>query len=291
MMDDAQKYWVHDLDPVIIQFTDTIAVRWYGVAYVAGFILAFGLFHLYWKRGRSAIDPRMQESLAMALILGVIIGGRLGYFLLYDFGSFIANPLVFFQVWTGGMASHGGFAGVAVAALWIARKHGLHPLRISDLVGSVAAAGLFFGRIANFINGELWGKVTDVPWAVIFPQSAPHGMPESLIAPRHPSQLYQALLEGLLLFLYMQWRFWSVRGRGPDWPGPPGPSARPGHLTGEFLIGYSIARIIGEVFREPDAALILGLSRGSFYSFFLLAAGIGMVLWIRGRRLTNAEIS
>jgi phosphatidylglycerol:prolipoprotein diacylglycerol transferase len=283
------QYWVHDLDPVIIQFTETLAVRWYGLAYVAGFLVAFGLLRLYWKKGRSPLNPQMQESMAMAMILGVVLGGRIGYFLLYDFSAFVANPLIFFKVWEGGMASHGGFIGVAVAGLICASKFNVSPLRLGDLVASVSAPGLLFGRIANFINGELWGKVTDVPWAVIFPQSAPTGMPVQLIPPRHPSQLYEALLEGLILFLYMQLRFWGVRGRQQPENRDSSPSARPGHLTGEFLVVYSLARWIGESFREPDASLVMGLSRGIFFSLFLLAAGIGLIVWTRRRQLTNVR--
>lgn len=284
-MESSPRYWVHNLDPVIIQFTETLAVRWYGLAYVSGFLVAFGLLHLYWRRGRSALAPAMQESLAMAMILGVVLGGRLGYFLLYDFSVFIRDPLVFFKVWEGGMASHGGFLGVTVAAFWVARRNGLKPLYLGDLVASVAAPGLFFGRLANFINGELWGKVTDVPWAVIFPGSAPAGTPVHLIAPRHPSQLYEALLEGLLLFAYAQYRYWRVP-RQVDGGLLPA-AGRPGHLTGEFLIVYSVARWLGESFREPDAALIMGLSRGSFYSLFLLLAGMGLIAWTRRGQLTN----
>jgi phosphatidylglycerol:prolipoprotein diacylglycerol transferase len=287
-VDAATSHWVHDLNPVIYQFTDTLAIRWYGLAYVAGFLVAFGLLNLYWKRGRSPVEPRVQESLAMAMILGVVLGGRLGYFLLYDLADFLRNPLIFFQVWKGGMASHGGFAGVAVAAIWVARKHRLHPLILGDLIASVAAPGLFFGRLANFINGELWGRITEVPWAVIFPQSAPAGMPVHLIPPRHPSQLYEAILEGLIPFVYIQWRFWTVRGRDLGTRADK-PAARPGHLTGEFLVIYSIGRWIAELFREPDAALIVGMSRGSFYSVFLLACGLGLIAWSRGWLLTNRQ--
>ncbi|MEX0326327.1 MAG: prolipoprotein diacylglyceryl transferase [Puniceicoccaceae bacterium] len=282
-------YWVHDLNPVIFQFTETIAIRWYGLSYVSGFLIAFFLLGLYWKKGRSVLTPRMQESLAMALIIGVVIGGRLGYFLLYEGANFLRDPLIFFRVWEGGMSSHGGFVGAILAGLWVARKFAINPFQIGDLVASVTAPGLMLGRLANFINGELWGKVTEVPWAVIFPGSAPVGMPVELIPARHPSQLYQAFLEGFLLLLYMQWRFWSVKGRGAAAETSPYPAARPGHLMGEFLIGYSLMRMLGELFREPDAALIAGLSRGSFYSIFLLVAGIGLIFLVRRGQLTNSR--
>jgi phosphatidylglycerol:prolipoprotein diacylglycerol transferase len=283
------SHWVHDLDPVIFQITDTLAVRWYGLAYVCGFLAAFGLLGLYWRKGRSILNPRMQESLAMAMILGVLIGGRVGYFVFYEPGNLFRNPLVLFRVWEGGMASHGGFIGVALAGLWIARKYRLPALQLGDLIASATPPGLLLGRIANFINGELWGKVSEVPWAVIFPKSGPVGIPVNLIAPRHPSQLYEAVLEGLVPLVYMQWRFWSVRGRGISPKSSPSLSARPGHLMGEFLVLYSLGRLAGEFFREPDAALILGMHRGSFYSIFLLAAGFGLILWIRRGSLTNAK--
>jgi phosphatidylglycerol:prolipoprotein diacylglycerol transferase len=288
-MESGRKHWVHDLDPVIFQITDTLAVRWYGLAYVAGFLVAFGMLHLYWKRGRSPLGPQSQESLAMAMILGVVIGGRLGYFLLYEFNNFAADPLVFFKVWQGGMASHGGFAGVAVAALWVARRQGLHPLQLGDLIATVSAAGLLFGRLANFINGELWGTVSEVPWAMIFPESAPPGMPVEYIPARHPYPLYAALLEGLLPFAWMQWRFWrcTAPANSTGQPHRHGQLPRPGWLIGEFLLLYSVGRLIGEQFREPDASLIAGLSRGSFYSVFLFVTGCALIAWTRGWGLTN----
>ena len=169
------------------------------------------------------------------------------------------------------MASHGGMIGVTIAVFWFARSEEIPFLHLADLIASAAPAGLFFGRIANFINGELWGKPTRVPWAVIFPDSAEPGTP---LLPRHPSQLYEAALEGILLLCFMQWRFWKsnvVRDK-------------PGRLSGEFLIAYAVVRAVGETFREPDAGLILGLSRGTFYSIFLLAAGTGLILNAEMRR-------
>ncbi len=265
-------YWVHNLDPFLIQFSDSFGIRYYGLAYMAGFVAAAWLLHLYWKKGRSPFAFNAITDLMTYIVLGVLIGGRLGYFFLYQLGTLRENPFAIFRVWEGGMASHGGFVGVLVALLWWARQRKVPLFQVSDLIVSTAPAGLFFGRIANFINGELYGKITDVSWAVIFPQSAPLGTPVALIAPRHPSQLYQAVLEGLILLVLMQWRFWRsdvVR-------------RQPGRLSGEFLVGYAVVRMIGEVFREPDASLLFGVSRGTFYSVFLIVAGVWLIA--RARR-------
>ena len=198
-----------------------------------------------------------------AVILGVLLGGRLGYMVLYDWEAFLQNPLLFFRVDQGGMASHGGIIGVTIALIYFARKR-FRFLELSDSICSIAPLGLFFGRIANFINAELWGRPSSASWAVIFPQSPAFYNPDTgLFEPlaRHPSQLYQAALEGGLLFAYLQWRFWFKR-----------PSI--GMISGEFLCGYGILRSIGELFREPDASLIASMSRGQFYSLFMLVTGL-----------------
>ena len=167
------------------------------------------------------------------------------------------------------MASHGGFIGVFIATLWYAKKSGQSVKPIGDLIVSVVPPGLFFGRIANFINGELWGKTTEISWGVLFPKAPDFAMSVA----RHPSQIYAAIAEGLIPFLYVQLRFWksSIIQKYP------------GHLAGEFLILYAIARIFNEIFREPDASLLMGISRGQFYSIFLILAGIIVVLWSRDR--------
>jgi phosphatidylglycerol:prolipoprotein diacylglycerol transferase len=205
-----------------------------------------------------------------------MIGGRVGSFVLYDTDRLVHDPLSFFRVWESGMASHGGFVGVAIVLWWFSRAEKISFFHLGDLITSVAAPGLFFVRVANFINGELWGTPTTVAWAVIFPRSADPGTPTRLMLPRHPSQLYEAALEGLVLCAFMQWRFWKsdvVR-------------TQPGRLAGEFLVAYAIVRAIGEIFREPDASLILGVSRGTFYSAFLVVAGLALI-W---RELARAEL-
>ncbi len=256
------KHWVHNLSPFLVEFSEGIGIRYYGLSYLLGFVTAGALLVLYHRRGRSPHPLGPVTDLMTAIVFGVLLGGRLGYFLLYQLDSLRSDPLGIFRVWDGGMASHGGFVGVLVALWWWSRRHRAHLLSVSDLVVTTVPAGLFFGRIANFINGELVGRVTDVPWAVIFPHNDfDRGLLRAF--PRHPSQLYQAAMEGALLFAYLQWRFWRH----------PAATAHPGRLSGEFLVGYAILRGVGELFREPDAPLLAGLSRGTFYSLFLAAAG------------------
>ncbi len=255
-------YWVHDMSPFLIRFTENFGVRYYGLAYVLGFVWTWRMLRLCRRKGKSPLNAEQEAAAFYALLAGVVLGARLGYFLLYDAGILLSRPWVVFKIWEGGMSSHGGFIGIALAVGWVSKKHKTGYWRLADLLSSFGPLVLFIGRLANFINGELWGKVTTVPWAVIFPQSAAAGVPAELIAPRHPSQLYEAFGEGLLLFICAQMRFWKS-----------GVTERPGRLTGETLIFYSLARIICEQFREPDAPLISGLSRGTFYSLFLLALG------------------
>ncbi len=255
-------YWVDQFDPVMIHIHGEFGIRYYGVAYLLAFVVGYLLLRWYYRAGKSPLDPERITTAMFALVLGVMLGGRLGYIILYAWPNFIDDPWMVFRIWDGGMASHGGFIGVTVALIWISRKFKVHFLLLGDLLCSIVPTGLFLGRIANFINGELWGKVTTVSWAVIFPKSALPGTPFDRIAPRHPSQLYEALLEGLVLLAYSQWRLWRTDAL-----------KTPGRLSGEFLGLYAIVRIVGEQFREPDAGLIFGMSRGVFFSIFLLVAG------------------
>jgi len=265
-------HWVHDLDPIALHVGESFGLRWYGLAYLAGFLAAYGLLLLYHRRGRWPLDRDANAELMMTLAFGVLIGGRLGYVLLYNLGPSLRDPVSIIQIWKGGMASHGGFAGVLLAAWYSARRYDIPLAKLSDVLATLTPPGLLLGRVANFINGELWGKVSDQPWAVIFPSSAPAGAPLSSIPARHPSQLYEAGLESAFLLIYMQWRFW----RG-------GEARRPGQLSGEFILLYGLVRVLGELFREPDAALIFGLSRGIFYSLFMILAGAAFLV-ILGRR-------
>ena len=189
-------------------------------------------------------------------VIGVLIGGRIGYLLLYQGDKFLSDPLSIMRVWEGGMASHGGFIGVFIATFWYAKKSNQSIKPIGDMIVSVVPPGLLFGRIANFINGELWGKTTQVEWGVLFPKAPDFAMGIA----RHPSQLYAAIAEGLIPFIYVQWRFWKTSIT----------QKHPGHLAGEFLLLYSVSRIFNEVFREPDATLLLGLAEVILFCFLMI---------------------
>ena len=273
-IDNLSKYWLHNWSPFLWEFAPGIGIRYYGLAYLLGFLIAGWLLGRYTLAGRSPLNKDQNADLLVALVLGVLMGGRVGYFLLYTPEVLIEQPLAFFRVWEGGMASHGGFIGVLLALLWYAHRAKTDPWRLADLVATIAPPGLLLGRIANFINGELWGNTTDMPWAVRFPLSVPPGTLPGRILPRHPSQLYEAGMEGLLLLVYLQLRFWYSRTA----------RERPGQIAGECLVGYALARVFCEQFRKPDAALIAGMSRGAFYSLFLLLAGVATILWARLRR-------
>lgn len=255
-------YWVHTPHPFLVRFGENFGIRYYGLGYLAGFVAGALLLHWYYRKGRSPLDLNAISDLMSYLVAGVLIGGRVGYFVFYQPQTLLSDPLSLFRVWQGGMASHGGFLGVILAMWLYARRKRIGFFRISDMVVSVAPPGLFVVRIANFLNGELWGKATDVPWAMIFSQTG------GGFEPRHPSQLYEAALEGLLLFALMQWRFWKGPAR-----------EHPGRVSGEFLLAYAVVRMICEVFREPDASLLLGLSRGTFYSLFMAIGGLAVIAW------------
>jgi phosphatidylglycerol---prolipoprotein diacylglyceryl transferase len=254
-----------NIDPVLFEI-GVFAIRWYSLAYIAGLVLGW----VYVKR-LAAMTPAVCDGNAVDDFLtwatvGVVLGGRLGMVLFYQFDYYMANPAKIIAVWEGGMSFHGGFLGVVIAAIIFTRKRGINPLRFGDLLGCAAPIGLFFGRVANFINGELWGRAADVPWAMIFPTGGPF--------PRHPSQLYEAALEGLVLFavLFAMSRSESVR-------------RRPGLLMGTFIAGYGIARSIAEMFREPDTYigfLAFGTTWGQWLSLPMIATGIYFI--IRARR-------
>ena len=246
------------IDPVLIQL-GPFAIRWYALAYIAGLILGWRIMRRVCQQPPAVLSPEKIDDFLLWAALGVIVGGRLGYVFFYKPADFLSHPLQIFIIWEGGMSFHGGLLGVIVAILAFALKHKVSAFMLSDLVAIVAPIGLFFGRLANFINGELWGRTSDVPWAMIFPRGGPLA--------RHPSQLYQASFEGVLLFLlvFAVWRLTDGRHR-------------PGLLTGVFCFGYSMARVVGEIFREPDSFLgfILGtgwITMGMVLSLPLLLFG------------------
>ena len=247
-------------DPVAFQI-GPVAVRWYGLMYLVAFVLVLVLGKI---RARSNLltgwHPRDVDDMLFYGVFGVIIGGRLGYVLFYKPLYYLEHPLEIVQVWTGGMSFHGGFLGVLLA-LWIfARNRNKRWLDVTDFVAPLVPLGLAAGRLGNFINGELVGRVTDVPWAMVFPQVD--------MLPRHPSQLYQLALEGVVLFLLLWW--YSSRPRPT------------GAVSGMFLVGYGALRFIAEYAREPDNFLGLlagGLSMGQWLSLPMIAAGLLMVIW------------
>ncbi|MDR1436267.1 MAG: prolipoprotein diacylglyceryl transferase [Puniceicoccales bacterium] len=261
-------YLVHGLNPVLIRFPESWPVGgiyWYGIAYIVAFFAIYIFIFTCGRFGRLPFPRSQVVPFLSAVAAGAVVGGRIGYELLYDFAALMADPLELFRIWRGGMSSHGGFVGVAVAILVHCRRNGISALAAADLIAASAPLGLFIGRIANFVNGELYGKPSTVPWAVIFPNSAPPHVPLEFVEPRHPSQLYEALLEGVLLFALCQWRFW-VR-----------PPKHSGRLCGEFLCAYAIVRIVVEFFREPDAPPIFSMSRGQFYSIFIFKLGVTLI--------------
>ncbi len=258
------------IDPVLVSIGPFV-VRWYALAYIAGLVLGWRYMRALSAKPPVAAAPEDVDDFLLWATLGVVLGGRLGYVLFYRPDYYLANPLEILAVWQGGMAFHGGILGVTVAGIAFVRKRKIAALPFADRLACAAPLGLFFGRIANFINGELWGRTADVPWAMVFPRGGPLA--------RHPSQLYQAALEGLLLFviLYVLQRRDSVR-------------ARPGLIAGVFIGGYGIARILGEMFREPDAhigLLVFGTTWGQWLSLPMVA--IGAALIARARRTKNAR--
>ena len=256
-----------DIDPVAFEIGPLI-VRWYALAYIAG-ILAGWKYCQWLNRRPAGLVPQtaLDDFLAWA-VLGVILGGRLGYVLFYQPGHFLANPLAILEVWRGGMSFHGGLVGTAIALILFAHARRIPLLALTDLVAAATPIGLGLGRIANFINGELYGRPTDVPWAVVFPAGGPE--------PRHPSQLYEAMLEGvgLFLLLFVLVRVFEAR----KWPGL---------ISGVFLLGYGAARIFAEFFREPDPQLGFlwgGATMGQLLTLPMMAGGVALLLIARRRR-------
>ena len=260
------------IDPVAFSL-GPLAIHWYGLAYVAGIMLGWlvarGMLRnaKLWPNDTPPCTASHLDDFLVWVSLGIVLGGRIGYILFYDFAAILADPIRAIQIWNGGMSFHGGFLGATLAMVFFARRHAIPLWSLFDIVASVAPLGILFGRIANFINGELWGRPSDVPWAMAFPTGGPF--------PRHPSQLYEALLEGLLIFVVLQ-----VVGRLL------GGFRSPGLITGLFVILYALSRVTVEFFREPDPQLgyLFGgwLTMGMLLSLPMLAVGVWALL--RARR-------
>jgi phosphatidylglycerol---prolipoprotein diacylglyceryl transferase len=263
-------------DPVLVHI-GPLAIRWYALAYIGGILLGWAYARALVRSERlwggkaplSAIDF---DDFLLWVTLGIILGGRIGYVLFYNPAHFAAHPMEIFQLWNGGMSFHGGFTGCVVAVVLFARKRGLSILSLGDITCAVGPIGIFFGRIANFINGELWGRAADVPWAMVFPNGGP--------LQRHPSQLYEAALEGLLLLgvLALLMRFGALK--------------RPGMIIGAFAVVYALARTTSEFFREPDAQLGFlwgGATMGQLLSMPLFVGGICLIAYALKHPLVRAQ--
>lgn len=255
-----------DIDPILLQI-GPFAIRWYALAYIAGLVIGWRILIRFAKMPGSMVSPQQADDFLVWATLGIIFGGRLGYVVFYKPAFYLSNPQEIFMVWQGGMSFHGGFLGVVLAAYLFAKKRGVPPLALADMLATVAPIGLFFGRVANFINGELYGRMTDVSWAFIFPNGGP--------LPRHPSQLYEAALEGALLFIVIYGLRMSKH------------SQKQGLLTGVFLVGYALARGFVELFRQPDAHLgflVGGLTMGQLLSIPMILIGLYLILRPKAKR-------
>jgi phosphatidylglycerol:prolipoprotein diacylglycerol transferase len=284
-----------DISPEIFTipvFGMELALRWYALAYIVGIVIGWRLVvatvrrPALWPGGVAPMTPADVEDLLTWVILGVILGGRLGYVLFYQPGYYLSNPTQILQVWQGGMAFHGGLLGVVLAVIVFSRARGINRVSVADVLCMVTPVGLLLGRIANFINAELWGRPTDLPWGVIFPGGAAQDCPDVVagLCARHPSQLYEAALEGLVLGAVLLWLGWRR-----------GALRLPGTLTGVFFAGYGSARFLVEFVRQPDAQFVspgnplglawhvagYGLTMGQVLSLPMIAFGLGLVLWSR----------
>ena len=254
-------------DPVLFTI-GPLAIRWYALAYLAGFLLGWWYCLGLARQNPAGPSPKLYDDFLTWAVIGTVLGGRLGYILFYQFDFYLANPLEIFYVWHGGMSFHGGMLGVIAAALLFTRRQKISFFAFTDLLACVTPIGLCLGRIANFINGELYGRVSDMPWAVVFPRGGE--------MPRHPSQLYEAGLEGILLFVIL-----AVLAQKPAI------RARYGVLSGVFLLGYGLLRFGAEFFREPDAQLGFlyeGATMGQLLCLPMMAIGVVFIVYALRRK-------
>ncbi len=310
-------YYIHQLSPFIVQFSERFGLHWYGFAYVMAFLLGYWAYRYLAQRGYGEMPPeKVADFITFASIFGVMLGGRVGWILFYGWDVVRAHPLNAFKLWEGGMASHGGILGLVIFTYVYARLHRYSWPGVGDNLVVVAPIGLFLVRMANFVNGELWGRITPQAnppaWAMWFPKSYDGSQPDLVVKAyaddpqalfvlnhdgvqsfliarayehdpkaldvvthvvklRHPSQIYEALLEGAVLFTVL----WIVRTRL---------RAPVGMLTGIFMVGYAVLRIIGEQLREPDASLTWGLTRGQFLSLFMIVIGAAFIVYAQRTR-------
>ncbi|QNE33495.1 prolipoprotein diacylglyceryl transferase [Sphingomonas sp. NBWT7] len=249
-------------------------LRWYSLAYIAGIVIGWWYLLKLLDQPGAPMARRHADDLVFYATLGIILGGRIGYVLFYA-PEMLLHPLRILRLWDGGMSFHGGVIGTSLAIILFARKNGLNWLRIHDYVACVVPFGLFFGRLANFVNGELWGKPTQAAWGIVFDRTVPIGVPEPA---RHPSQLYEAGLEGIVLFAILWFFFWRTKAR-----------YQPGKLVGLFLVGYGVARFIVEFFREPDSQFAgtffaTTIHMGQLLCLPMIAGGLYLVVTAPGRR-------
>jgi phosphatidylglycerol:prolipoprotein diacylglycerol transferase len=255
------------LDPVLVTL-GPLQIRWYSLAYLAGILVGWWYLLKLIDRPGAPMARRHADDMVFYATLGIILGGRLGYVLFYRPDHYFSHPVDILRLWDGGMSFHGGVIGTTLGIVWMARKHKLEWLRIHDYVATCAPFGLFFGRLANFVNGELWGRETRVPWAVVFPSGGDE--------PRHPSQLYEAGLEGILLFAVLWFMFWKTDAR-----------YQPGKLVGAFLLVYGLSRFLVEMVRQPDQGLEnlpWGLTMGQTLTVPMILGGIWLIATAKGRR-------
>ena len=264
------------IDPVLIE-VGPFAIRWYALAYIAGIFLGWWYARRlvatssHWGPVGAPMRPSDIDDFVVWAAVGIIVGGRLGYVLFYDLARFVDRPAEIVALWHGGMSFHGGFLGTVLAMVLFARRRGIPAWSLIDVIGPSVTFGLLLGRLANFVNGELWGRASEVPWAMVFPGGGP--------APRHPSQLYEAGLEGIALFLFL--RFLIRRGR----------LAYPGFVAGAFAAGYGVARTVAEFFREPDVQigyLAGGLTMGMALSIPMIVFGVAVMVWAARRPASAA---
>ena len=261
------------LSPVALNL-GIFQIRWYSLSYIAGILIGWWYLTKLIDQPGAPMARRHADDFVFYATLGIILGGRIFYVIFYD-PVMLKTPVQILKLWDGGMSFHGGAFGVVLATWWLAKRNGLSMLRFLDYVACCGPFGLFFGRLANFVNGELWGRPTDVPWGIIFPGTVGAGLPDPA---RHPSQLYEAGLEGIVLFLILSYLFWRTDAR-----------YKPGLLLGVFLIGYGAARFFVEFFREPDKQLGIlswGLSMGQTLSLPMVFVGLWFIL-TAGRRSTR----